>query len=286
MKAYRPENLEQLKELLLNCSLKLTFVAGGTDLIIQMRQTEMEYECLVYLGQVGEMKEIKMQERGVFIGASCTMTELSDNSLLSGAYGTLTEAAGCVGSVQVRNRATIGGNIAHASAAADLVAPLMCLNAETVILREDQIIKLPVAALIVGDKKTLLGERDVIIGFLLPIQTEAMSSHYYKLGFRKKVSISRFGIAIAMKIENDIVESASVVIGAIGAKAVRMDDIERLVCKKPLTEAVIKEAGRLLSTYIANTSKRKYKMWASQSVMEDAFDLFIPKREEMPLEKC
>lgn len=277
MKAYRPENLKQLRQLLENPSLNAAIVAGGTDLIIQMQQKEIEEEGLIYLGRIAELKKIKKREGQVFIGACCTMTELSEHKLLTGGLGVLSEAAGGVGSLQVRNRATIGGNIAHGSAAADLAAPLMCLNAKAVILQEGKVVKIPVDSFIVGDKMTRLGRLDVILGFLIPLPEEGWNSHYYKLGFRKKVSISRFGIAISMKLEHGIVEDASVFIGAIGPKAVRMADIEQLLYKKPLTDLLIKETGKLLSSYIGSTSKRKYKMWASGSVMEDAFRSFLPQ---------
>lgn len=278
MNAYSPKSLEELTQLLERLSGDVLFAAGGTDLIIQLRHDEDEPENLFYLGKIPELTAVKKHGDGLFIGAACTMTRLSEHPMLSGAYRVLAEAAGSVGSVQVRNRATIGGNIAHASAAADMAAPLMCLNADAVVLRHGRKVKIAVSELITGNERTALEAGDVILGFLLPPFADQSASHYHKLGFRKEMSISRFGIAVMMQYPNEVVEKASVCIGAIGPKAVKMPEIENLITGKPLTESVVKEAGRLLSAYIGATSGRKYKMWAAGSVMTDALRPFMKQQ--------
>lgn len=279
MNAYSPKSLEELTQLLEQFSGNVLFVAGGTDLIIQLRHTAYEPENLVYLGQIPELKTIKKYGEGLLIGAACTMSWLSEHPMLSGAYRVLAEAADSVGSVQVRNRATIGGNIAHASAAADMAAPLLCLNADAVVLQSGRKSKIPVSELIVGNEKTILGAGDVILGFFLPSYTGQTVSHYHKLAFRKEMSISRFGIAVMIQYAQEAVEQASVCIGAIGPKAVRMPEVEELIIGKPLTESAIEEAGQLLSAYIGATSGRKYKMWAAGSVMEDALRPFMKRQQ-------
>lgn len=274
MNAYSPKSLEELTQLLEPLSGNVLFVAGGTDLIIQLRHMAYEPKNLVYLGQIPELKLLTKFGEGLFIGAACTMAWLSEHSMLSGAYRVLAEAAGSVGSVQVRNRATIGGNIAHASAAADMAAPLLCLNADAVVLQNGRKLKIPVSELIVGNEKTSLGEGDVILGFFLPSFAGQTVSHYHKLAFRKEMSISRFGIAVMIQYAQEAVEQASICIGAIGPKAVRLPEVENLIRGKPLTESIIEEAGQLLSAYIGATSGRKYKMWAAGSVMADALRPF------------
>lgn len=278
MNAYSPNSLEELTRLLEQLSGNVLFVAGGTDLVIQLRRTADEPENLVYLGKIPDLMIIKKHEEGLFIGAACTMSWLSEHPMLSGAYRVLAEAAGSVGSVQVRNRATIGGNIAHASAAADMAAPLLCLNADAVVLQNGRKLKIPVSDLIVGNEKTILGAGDVILGFILPYFPDQTVSHYHKLAFRKEMSISRFGIAVMMQYPKDIVVKASVCIGAIGPKAVRLPEVEKLITGKPLTESEIEEAGQLLSDYIGATSGRKYKMWAAGSVMADALHPFMKRQ--------
>ncbi len=194
--------------------------------------------------------------------------------LLRGAFRVIAEAAASVGSTQIRNRATIGGNIANASPAADLAASLIALNASAHILREGAVFDLPVSELITGVEKTVLRPLDILLGFTLPAFPKETESHYYKLGSREQLSISRFGVAMVLRRTQGLVEQANIAIGAIGAKAARMPELERALIGRRVDTSSADALGDLLADYIRNTSRRQYKAWASRGVMEDALVLF------------
>ena len=191
------------------------------------------------------------------------MAALEQSDLLRGAFRVIAEAAASVGSTQIRNRATIGGNIANASPAADLAAPLIALNASAHILREGAVFDLPVSELITGAEKAVLRPLDILLGFTLPAFPKEAESHYYKLGSREQLSISRFGVAMVLRRTQGLVEQANIAIGAIGAKAVRMPDLERALIGRRVDTSSADALGDLLADYIRNTSRRQYKAWAS-----------------------
>ena len=279
MNAYKPLNLDELKSILLTAGDNISFIAGGTDWVINNRFRKKSLECLIYLGQIAEMKIIEKRKGELFIGAACTMTDLANHSLLNKEHLAIAEAASSMGSKQIRNHATIGGNIANASPASDLSAPLMCLNASVYILQNSRIIKIPIDKFFVGADKTLLNQKEVVIGFALPEISTTLYSHYYKLGFRKEVSVARFGVAVAIKVNDGIVDDAKVALSSIGPIPVRLPQIENLLNHKFFSEQTAKEAGMMLRDYIKSTSGREYKAWASIGVMEDALNMFLPNMD-------
>lgn len=274
---YSPYNIHELKDNIANMDGRIYFIAGGTDWTINRYEHRKNTACVIYLGKVRELKRIRKINHALFIGAACTMTEIMTSNLLKHhSYAVISEAASRVGSWQIRNAATIGGNVANASPAADLVAPLLCLNACAVVLHCDQSVeKIPLNKLFFEPQQASFDINDVILGFLLPRQPINTVSHYYKLGFRRELSIARFGIATALTITDDMIHNANVVISSIGPKPIKMHEIENMLTGKKITQDVIQCAGDLLNKYIMNTTKRKYKAWAAYGVMDDVFKQFI-----------
>lgn len=274
MRGYRPESMAELRQVMAEAGPGAALVAGGTDWVIAERRSGREPASLVYLGGIPELKKVELRENGMFVGACCTMHQLEQEPLLQGPWAVLAEAAAGVGSTQIRSRGTIGGNIAHASPAADSAPALMCLDAVALVLRQGETVEIPVERLIQGTEKTLLKETDVILGFLMPNQPEDTVSHYYKLGFRRQVSISRFGVAMALGLKEGRVTRAQIALGAIGPKAIRMPAMEQALLGCAPDEAAAERLGDILADYIRNTSGRRYKAWASRGVMSDALVLF------------
>lgn len=276
MNSYKPLSLDELKSILTQVGDNISFIAGGTDWVINNRFRVNALDYLIYLGQIADMKVIEKRNGELFIGAACTMTDLGNHPLLNKEYLVIAEAASSVGSMQIRNHATIGGNIVNASPASDLSAPLMCLDASVYILQNSKIKKISMDKFFVDANKTLLNQKEVVIGFGLPENSTTLYSHYYKLGFKKEVSVARFGVAIAARLNNNIVSDVRVALSSIGPKPVRMPEIEKLLKYNFFSRQTAKEAGIILRNYIKNTSGREYKAWASIGVMEDALAMFLP----------
>lgn len=275
MKSYNPRSLDEFITLQASLPAQTQILSGGTDWIIAHRRKAEDLPALLWIGGIPDLKRIAIDDQGqLHIGACCTMAALEQSDLLRGAFRVIAEAAASVGSTQIRNRATIGGNIANASPAADLAAPLIALNASAHILREGAVFDLPVSELITGAEKTVLRPLDILLGFTLPAFPKEAESHYYKLGSREQLSISRFGVAMVLWRTQGLVEQANIAIGAIGAKAVRMPELERALIGRRVDTSSADALGDLLADYIRNTSRRQYKAWASCGVMEDALALF------------
>ena len=133
---FRPNSIQSLAEAMQHGSSKPIVVAGGTDLVIKLQSRISEPETLIVLGDVPEMKSMALQPDEAWIGASVRICEL-EKELFSAQLLALRDAASEIGSVQIRNIATIGGNIANASPSADFQPVLMALGAVAQILRAD-----------------------------------------------------------------------------------------------------------------------------------------------------
>lgn len=156
-------------------------LAGGTDLLVSIRNTGRSPDLLVDFKQVARMNELtKDKGAGVKIGACVPLNVIADNTLINDRFTALAAAARSVGSYQVRNRATLGGNIANASPAADTAPALLVLDASVNVVGEDGARIIPINELFVGVKKTSLRTGEVITDITLPPMGEHASSAFIK----------------------------------------------------------------------------------------------------------
>jgi len=284
MKHYMPETMTELIRSLWELTPDSRIISGGTDLINAMNQGLCHPDALLYLGNIKGIRDISLTPDGIHIGAMVTMSDLAECSLLTGPYAALRHAGADVGSPQIREAATIGGNIANASPAGDLSPVLFLLQAQVVIADgssssqgESATRLLPIHKVLTGSGKTSLTCHEAIIGFVLPSEWPVSAkSAFYKLGYRRAVTISRIGLAILFDFDPDgRITLAEVIAGAIAPTPVHVEKAEQfLIGKQPDTKAA-KEVGRFLSELILDITPeefdRDYKVKAAFGIAEDVF---------------
>lgn len=280
MMSLTPNNLQELSAALKCLTPESKIIGGGTDLIIAMQAGRVKPDYLLYMGDIEECHRIEKNERYISIGSSVTMTEIAESTLLPDCFAALREAAADVGSLQIRNKATIGGNIANASPAGDLI-PVMCLlGARAYIMDSDgnTVVK-DVIDVLEGPGKNSLSYNQAIYKFELQITDKV--THFVKLGFRRKVTIARIGLGVGLSLDCDknILES-NVIVSAIAGKPVFFNEINDLIWKKNVADAKVAEIiGNVVGDYIrANTAKefdRDYKAMAVRGVAMDVMSKFI-----------
>lgn len=273
--AYTPQSMDALQAALRALTPQSKQIAGGTDLVVQLKESVSSPDALLYLGAIPELCEMVQQPDGVLkIGAACTMKQIeSAVKKLGPAYAVLSDAAGDVGSAQIRNRATIGGNIANASPAADLLPVLWLLNASVQIATPETIREVPLCDLMDRPGKIKIAHNESIITFYIPPQSSGTVSAFVKVGNRKRVTISRVGLAMQAKGTKDRIADVKIVLGAVAKTPVRAETAEQLLCTCPLDETVIGQAGSALSAYILEVNQRAnrfYKAASVQGIFEDA----------------
>jgi len=218
----RPETMDELRSALDRTTPFSKFLAGGTDLVVAMRQSGLEPDTIVDLSGVSGLKFIERDNGMMRIGALVTFSELEKNEILRKHAFCLAKAASQVGSVQIRNMGTLGGNVAHASPAGDCITPLVMLGATAVIMdKNGDCSEKKVSDLILSPNKTSLTHDAVIIEFRFEANDAAYRSDFIKVGSRSTVTISKINIALACKMEQNLVVDIKVALGAVGIKPFR-----------------------------------------------------------------
>lgn len=273
MESFTPSTIEKLQETLASLPENSKILGGGTDLIIKMNLGLVKPEALCYLGYISELKEIAMDGDRLSIGAYATMTQIQNHPVVREYYPALMDAASDVGSLQVRNNGTIGGNIGNASPAGDLIPVMYLYDAMIEITGPEGKREVPIDSVIAGPGRTTLAYNEVITRILLP--KPAFRSSFVKLGFRKKVTIARIGVGLGIEMDGDYVKNCVFVVGAISLRPVHVTKAEEYLKGKPLNETIIMDTAQCLADLIMEITPkefdRDYKVFASKGVVIDAF---------------
>jgi CO/xanthine dehydrogenase FAD-binding subunit len=232
-----------------------TLLAGGTDLVIKMHKDRAPKGAIIDLSKVEELKEISIKGNEIKIGAMSIYSKILDSEILRKSAPILCQAAETVGSPQIRNKATIGGNICNASPAADMIPPLVCLNArlELQSMDSDNVIstrRISIEDFITGVNKTALATNEMLTNIVFNIQSDNSKMNFKKIGRRNALAIARLNGACILNLENNRVSKAALVIGSAAPTPKRFRIVEDYLRGKELNEEVLRAAGILTSDYV------------------------------------
>lgn len=217
-KILQPVNMTALLESLQGNGKKV-MVAGGTDLMIHMRANPPEQALIIDLSHIEALKNCDIDEGGLRIGAMCTMTELWESPLVQHAAKVLSCAASQVGSTQIRNRATIGGNVANAAQCADTIPALIALDASVELMKANGATRrIKVEDFVTGIGRTLIDETEVATAFLIPDRNLNQAGGYCKIGSRASVTIAKVNCAGIFSISSGVISQARVAFGSLGQR--------------------------------------------------------------------
>ncbi|MBZ4687718.1 MAG: xanthine dehydrogenase FAD-binding subunit [Clostridia bacterium] len=275
---YSPKNLDDALRCLKTATGQTKLLAGGTDFVIQLREGSITPDTVIDISGVQELKCIKEEDGFLKIGAACTFTQISESNLVQQKAFCLAQAASEVGSEQVRNAGTIGGNIANASPAADSLPALVALNAEvTIVDANGKSRSIPVEKVSAGVGKNNLVANEIITEINIPLLGEDWRTAFCKLGRRKALAIARINMALVVRFDESagLIKDARIALGAVGTVAFRTQKAEGiLVGNKPSRELMEKFAetvSTVVEESIPTRSSMPYKRTAVKGL---AFDIF------------
>ncbi|MCC7048230.1 MAG: xanthine dehydrogenase family protein subunit M [Alphaproteobacteria bacterium] len=220
-------------------------LAGGTDLIVQMREGRRQVGRVVDLKRIAELNQVAaMPDGGVAIGAALNVTALAAHPAMA-VYPALVESGRMIGSYQIQNRASIGGNVCNAAPSADAVPALICLDARAVVAgpggRRDE----PVQALFAGPGRTTLGPQDILVSLRLPAPAERSAAAYLRFTPRREMDIAVAGVGAWLRLDaKGAVAEARVALAAVGPTPIRAAQAERrMIGEKPSAKLVAEAAA-------------------------------------------
>jgi aerobic carbon-monoxide dehydrogenase medium subunit len=211
---HKPKSIEEALELINNnpdCAL----MAGGTDLLVEIKKGLRIHKNIVSVSEIKGMKIISEDQNNIFIGAGVTHNELIISTLIQKYLPVLAEAASKIGSEQVRNAGTIGGNLCTAASCCDTAPVLLALNSSIEIFDNQNARTIPLKDFFVFNKKTILKKGELVSRIIVPKTDTCTGTHYEKFGLREAGSISVVSVAAYLKIQDQICIDACIVIGAV-----------------------------------------------------------------------
>lgn len=215
IKTYSPRKLLEALEMLAEHGPEIRVVSGATDLIVQVLEKKKEPHALLDISHLDELRYIKEENGSIRIGPLTTHRAIEKAALIRRAAPLLCEAAFLVGSPQIKNIATIGGNIANASPVADSIPPLMVLGAVLTLRSRSAERCVPVAEFFTGPGKTVLRPDELLVDISFNRPGAGEVSFYERLGQRRLLSISKVGVAFRAKVERKRMSGVAVALGAV-----------------------------------------------------------------------
>lgn len=216
-------------------------LAGGTDLVIGMKALTETPQSVISLQKIPGLAGITIDGDSINIGAMTKVREIEISADIQQHHTALAEGAAEIGSIQIRNLATVGGNIAHASPAADTVAGLLVADAQVDIASADGERTVPIDELFTGPGQTVLAPGEIITRFRLPSPTSG--SHYIKHKIREVMDLAFIGVAAAINLDNGTIIDARIGLAAVAPTPIRATEAEDLLKGNAPTAELVEQAG-------------------------------------------
>jgi len=245
-KYFKPETLKEASDLFLEYGDKAHILNGGTDLIVRMRDEITNPEVVIDIKGIKELYRIKHDEKGVEVGACVKLSEIEGDKLIRDYYPLLAEAAHSVGSCQVRNKATMIGNICNASPLADTATPLLALDAVVIAYGQEGRREIPLKDFFVWVRKTSLKPGEIVTAIRIPAYQEKVFGSFQKLSRRKEVDLSTVCASVVK-----IGDSVRIALGSVAPTPVRVYKTEEFLHGKVITNEIIEEAKEMAASEVS-----------------------------------
>lgn len=270
---YKVKTLDETLKLL-DAKSGPMIIAGGTDIIVQMRNKRVEKKTLIDISDVEELKKISEDKGIIRIGACTTFNQIIHNEILnSNLYG-LKKAAMSVGSPQIRSRGTIGGNICNNSPSADCIVPLLALDAAVIIQTKLYEKKVNLKDLLLDKNEVDIKENEILtyIEFKKPTKNQIVT--FSKLGFRKSLAIAKVSAGVFLDIKDNKFSMVRISLGALSNIARRAYNVENYLIGKEVKDEYINNAIDMMENNVKKELRGResaeFKSHAVKGVVENA----------------
>jgi carbon-monoxide dehydrogenase medium subunit len=291
---YKPETIQEALELISTLD-NARYIAGGTDVMVLVKQGKLAPANLVSLRNISGLFHIDFQD-GVKLGAGTTHTEIANNITIRKHYSALADAAGSVGSKQIRNVATVGGNICNAAPSADTACPLLVLDAKIAIAGKSGTREMSVDDFFLGPNKVALEQGELVTDIILPAFDNNTGSAYIKHARRLAMDLPILGIAARAVIkvggskdrckaafsdvndasglikrlesENLVFEDARIAMGVVAPRPIRAKKAEEALTGKVISEKLFEEIGEIAASESQPRDSIRGEVWYRREMVK------------------
>jgi CO/xanthine dehydrogenase FAD-binding subunit len=241
-----PQSVDDCLRVLSQHGGRAKLVAGGTDLLVQMKAGTVRPAWVVDLSGVDRLRVLEGDAaRGLRIGAAVTARQLEQDPRVRSGYPALAESAALVGSVQIRNLATVGGNLCNAAPSADMAPPLVALEAEAVVAGPSGERRLPLGAFFADVRQTVLAPDELLVELVVPPPGPRSGGSYLRHTPRRELDIAVVGVASQLALTDGRCARARIALAAVAPTPLRATAAEQALEGQPVTPALIDRAAEL-----------------------------------------
>jgi len=241
-----PRSIEDCLKLLAERGPEAKLVAGGTDLLPQMKNGLIKPAAVIDLSGVADLRVLRREDgAGLRVGASVAAREIELDPYTRSTYPALAESGALVGSVQIRNLATVGGNLCNAAPSADMAPPLMALEAEAIIAGPRGRRRVPMADFFTGVRRTVLAPDELLVELIVPAPGPRSGGQYLRHTPRRELDIAVVGVASQITLSDGVCRKARIALAAVAPTPIRATAAERALEGQPLTAQQIARAAQL-----------------------------------------
>lgn len=269
-----PKTLTEILGILSERQENLTLIAGGTDVVTGLQQESKRFkesEVLIDVNHVPELKEIKHLHEKISIGAAATFSEINNSSIVSNELPILKKAVSTIGSLQIRNRATIAGNFVNNAPCADTVPALLVYNATIEIESMNSKRETYLQEFLQGPYKTQLKKDEVVTRINIPIPPKSFIGDFYKLGRRRAVAISRITLAVLMELKENKINKIRIASGAVTPIGIRFPELEKYALDKELDDNLLKTLASKMGEEIIKVTGLRWSSAYKLPVVQQMF---------------
>jgi len=264
-KYFSPSTIEEAISFYGQHSETAKYIAGGTDVIVKLKEGWMEPDFLISLRKIEEMKELHKNDatKELSIGATVTHATLEKSLMIRNEYPIIYDAVSNIGSLQVRNVGTIGGNLINAVPSADGAIPLIALDGVALLHGPDGERSADVKDLFLSPYKTILKPGEILKKITIPPQPPRTGSAYVKFGRRAAMELPLIGIGVLLTMDDDLetCTKARIVLGVAAPIPMRAVDAEKYLLGKKISEDVLIEAGKIAADESKVRDSVRGKAW-------------------------
>ncbi len=246
-------------------------VAGGTDLAVVLTDGLSAPPLLVDIAGIPALRGVRRTAEGLSIGAATTIAEIAGRTDLPAC---LSQGARAIGSPQIRNLATIGGNVCNASPCGDTLSPLVALDAVFVLQSGKGSRTVPAGQFFIGPKKTVLAAGELLVEIRIPAARLAGRSAFRMIGKRNGQAISQVNTAVWLTVEGGVIREARAAVGSVAPVPLRLAAAERLLAGKPVAgldvEVVLAAVDAEIVPISDVRASLEYRRLVTRSLFADA----------------
>lgn len=248
MRYEAPTTLDEAVALLTAAGPQGRILAGGTDLLVQMRTDVIEPSVVIDIKGIAELRLITEEAGGFRVGAAVTGAELKEHPRLKHVWPGVVEAANLIGSTQVQGRATLGGNLCNGSPAADSVPALIAAGAKAAVFGSKGRREIPVEDVMVGPRKLSMARDEIITSFVLPVRAARAADAYLRFIPRTEMDIAVVGCGVSLELDaGGHCTAARMALGAVAERPVLVPETAALLVGKRLDAAVLDQLAAAAS---------------------------------------